>query len=70
MLSARTLYVEWSTGLALCHAALLGSLEGAAGSVKLYIGFWLLLTVRPNVSAVSRPSASPAGWHGGLLALT
>lgn len=31
----------------------------------------LLLTVRPNVSAVrKRPSASPAGWCGGLLALT
>lgn len=26
--------------LTLCHAALLCSLEGAAGSVKLYIGFW------------------------------
>lgn len=47
MLPARTLYVEWSTldvewntGLPLCLAALLCSLEDAAGSVKLYIGFW------------------------------
>lgn len=40
MLPARTLYIEWSTDLPLCHAALLCSLDGAAGSVKLYIGFW------------------------------